>query len=136
VRLNYNSGVSAGDNTKKHEAIYSVVREVPKGSVATYGQVAMLAGFPRHARLAGYALFNLPARYSGIAEGPKGLELISPLPRRTVPWWRVINAQGRISYSDARGGHDHLQRTLLEAEGVEFSPAGRVSLRRFIWHPS
>ena len=78
----------------------------------------MLAGLPGHARLAGYALFNLPEDMSG-----------------KVPWQRVINAQGRVSYSDARHGNDHKQRELLELEGVVFSPKGRISLREFGWKP-
>lgn len=123
------------ESLRKHELIYEVVREVPRGCVATYGQVALLAGLPGHARLAGYALFNLPAQLSGISRGKGGLKLMKPLPPETVPWWRVINAQGRISYSEGRRGHDHLQRRLLEAEGIEFSDAGRISLSRFIWKP-
>jgi methylated-DNA-protein-cysteine methyltransferase-like protein len=102
----------------KHALIYAAVRHIPRGKVATYGQVALWAGLPGHARLAGYALYNLP-------EG----QLTS------VPWQRVVNAQGRISYSEARGGHDHLQRELLEKEGIEFSPAGRIDLARFGWQP-
>src|SRR5438874_965426 len=99
-----------------HNRIYDVVRRIPRGRVATYGQVALLAGLPGQARLAGYALFNLPQAQWG-----------------KVPWQRVINAQGRISYSEARLGHDHLQRELLEGEGVEFDARGRVDLARFGW---
>ena len=101
-----------------HDLIYKVVKEIPRRKVATYGQVALYAGLPGHARLAGYALFNLPA----------------PLLKK-IPWWRVINAQGRISYSEARLGHDHLQRELLEKEGVEFDERGRISLARYGWKP-
>jgi methylated-DNA-protein-cysteine methyltransferase-like protein len=103
---------------EKHAAIYNVVREIPRGRVATYGQVALLAGLPGHARLAGYALYNLPEELAD-----------------EVPWQRVINAQGRISYSEARRGGDHRQRELLEAEGVEFSARGRINLARFGWKP-
>ncbi len=103
---------------EKHALIYEAAMQVPHGKVATYGQIAMLAGLPGHARLAGYALYNLPKELSG-----------------KVPWQRVINAQGRISYSNARHGSDHRQRELLEKEGVEFSPAGRVDLKRFGWKP-
>jgi methylated-DNA-protein-cysteine methyltransferase-like protein len=107
--------VNPGPNDK-HALIYEVVRLIPRGQVATYGQVAVWAGLPGHARLAGYALFNLPPTLMG-----------------KVPWQRVINAQGRISYSEARLGHDHLQRELLEKEGVVFSERGRVNLREFGW---
>lgn len=101
-----------------HQQIYDVVKLIPRGRVATYGQVALWAGLPGHARLAGYALFNLPKDQQG-----------------EVPWQRVINAQGRISYSEARQGHDHLQRELLEAEGVVFSERGKVSFAEFGWQP-
>ena len=100
----------------KHALIYEVVRKIPRGKVATYGQVAVWAGLPGHARLAGYALFNLPPELMG-----------------KVPWQRVINAQGRITYSEARLGHDHLQRELLEQEGVVFDERGKVNLSQFGW---
>lgn len=96
--------------------IWAVVREVPAGRVATYGQVAALAGLPRHARLAGYALHGLP-------EGSD------------VPWHRVINAQGRVSARSEPGPAAGLQRHLLEEEGVVFDLAGRVDLKRFRWDP-
>ncbi len=81
--------------------------------MATYGQVAELAGLPGHARQVGYALHALPA---GTA----------------VPWHRVINAQGEVS--PRTGGDSHeLQRMLLEAEGVAFDARGRVDLKRFRW---
>jgi methylated-DNA-protein-cysteine methyltransferase-like protein len=108
----------AADPLAKHALIYAVVRRIPRGKVATYGQVAVWAGLPGHARLAGYALFHLPEALAN-----------------RLPWQRVVNAQGRISYSEARLGHDHLQRELLEKEGVEFSPAGRIDLARFGWQP-
>lgn len=102
----------------KHALIYDVVRMIPHGCVATYGQVAMLAGLPGHARLAGYAMFNLPEE---IAD--------------EVPWHRVINSRGEISYSESRQGNDFKQRELLEAEGVVFDERGRINLRRFGWRP-
>lgn len=95
-----------------YQRIYAVVRRVPAGRVVTYGQVAKLAG-RCGARQVGYALSALEADSA-------------------VPWQRVINSQGRISLRSA-GGHDTLQRELLEAEGVEFSLDGRVDLRRFGW---
>ena len=103
---------------EKHQMIYEATMQIPYGKVATYGQIAMLAGLPGHARLAGYALFNLPAALAG-----------------TVPWQRVVNAQGRISYSEARYGNDHKQRELLEKEGVVFSAKGRINLSEFGWKP-
>jgi methylated-DNA-protein-cysteine methyltransferase related protein len=101
-----------------HSLIYAVVRRIPRGRVATYGQVATLAGLPGHARLAGYAMFNLPAELAG-----------------EVPWQRVINARGEISYSESRRGNDFRQRELLEEEGVQFDARGRVNLRLCGWVP-
>jgi methylated-DNA-protein-cysteine methyltransferase-like protein len=101
-----------------HALIYEVTRKIPRGKVATYGQVAALAGLPEHARVAGYALFNLPP----------GLE-------RKVPWQRGIHSRGEISYSESRRGGDFLQRELLEKEGVEFDARGRVDLKRYRWEP-
>ena len=102
----------------KHALIYEAARQIPYGKVVTYGQLALLAGLPGHARLAGYAMFNLPAEL-----------------RDSVPWHRVVNAQGRISYSESRRGNDHKQRELLEAEGVEFSPRGVIPLKTYRWKP-
>ena len=87
------------------------MRRIPRGRVATYGQVADLAGLEGHARQVGYALHALPSN-SG------------------VPWHRVINAKGEIS---ARSGSDwgELQRYLLEAEGIKFDRDGRIDLNKF-----
>lgn len=103
---------------KLHSLIYDVVEQIPLGKVATYGQVALLAGLPGQARLAGYAMFNLPQELAG-----------------RVPWQRVVNAQGRISYSEARQGNDHKQRQLLEQEGVVFDQRGKINLRIYGWLP-
>jgi methylated-DNA-protein-cysteine methyltransferase-like protein len=89
-----------------------MVRRIPRGRVATYGQVAAFAGFARQPRLAGYALHALP----------HGSD---------VPWHRVLNARGRVSLPDTDGVAS-LQRALLEREGVRFD-AGRVDLDRFGW---
>ncbi|MCU0568182.1 MAG: methylated-DNA--[protein]-cysteine S-methyltransferase [Oculatellaceae cyanobacterium Prado106] len=99
-----------------YDTIYEVVRQIPKGKVATYGQVADLANMPRHARLVGYALFRVDVDSD-------------------VPWHRVINAKGEISESPFRMGGDDLQRVLLEEEGVVFSREGKVSLRKYQWQP-
>jgi methylated-DNA-protein-cysteine methyltransferase-like protein len=97
-----------------YQRIFTQVNRIPRGRVATYGQIANLAGLAGHARQVGYAL--------------------SALEDDRVPWHRVINAKGEIS-PRAWGDHDHLQRERLEAEGVEFSAAGRVSLARYQWQP-
>ena len=94
------------------KAIYEVVRRIPRGSVATYGQVAELAGLARGARRVGAALRATPA----------GTQL---------PWHRVINAQGRISLPADSEAHA-TQRRRLEREGVVFLN-GRISLRRYGW---
>lgn len=100
------------------ERILEVVREIPRGRVATYGQVAALAGMAGAARQVGWALAGLP-------EGDLGDE---------VPWHRVINARGEVS---ERGDPEPaaLQRAMLEAEGVEFDPRGRTDLERYRWEP-
>jgi methylated-DNA-protein-cysteine methyltransferase related protein len=99
-----------------YDAIYAIVRQIPPGQVATYGQVAELANLPRRARLVGYALFRVDFNSD-------------------IPWHRVINAQGEISESPFRNGGDYLQRSLLEAEGIVFSPAGKINLRQHQWSP-
>ncbi len=99
----------------RYESIYAVVRRIPTGRVATYGQVATLAGFDGHARQVGYALHHLS-------------------PRSNVPWHRVINAKGEISPRSLSDSHE-LQRELLLAEGVGFREGGRVDLKGFRWDP-
>ena len=93
---------------------YAVVRRIPRGRVATYGQVAALAGRPGHARQAGYALHALGEH-------------------TTVPWHRVVNAQGRLSLMRRGPGAGFEQRFRLEREGIEFDPRGRIALVRFGW---
>jgi len=98
-----------------YERIYETIRRIPKGRVATYGQIASLVGMPGHARQVGYALNALPDD-------------------RNVPWHRVINARGEVS-PRADEGSEPIQRALLELEGVVFDDAARVSLERFRWRP-
>ncbi|XGV99566.1 MAG: MGMT family protein [Leptolyngbya sp. BL-A-14] len=97
-----------------YNAIYAIVQQIPYGQVATYGQVAELANLPGRARLVGYALFRVA-------------------PEMDLPWHRVINAKGEISESPVRYGSDHLQRSLLEAEGIQFDAQGRINLRAYRW---
>ena len=98
-----------------YQRIYRVVRRIPKGRVATYGQIAHLAGLPRSARQVGYALRALDD------DG--------------VPWHRVINAHGAISRR-AQAEFVHIQRSLLESEGVSFDRRGRVPLEQYQWNPT
>ncbi len=100
-----------------YSRIYAVVRRIPSGKVATYGQVAELAGLHRQARQVGYALFNLDEETK-------------------LPWHRVVNAKGEISYSPARQSADRLQQVLLEAEGVVFNSKGKIDLKEFQWEPA
>jgi methylated-DNA-protein-cysteine methyltransferase-like protein len=94
--------------TEEWQAILRAVRALPRGKVASYGQVAALAGLPRRARLVGRVLANLP-------------------PNSKVPWHRVVNARGEISLTGEAAAR---QRRLLAGEGVVFMPSGRVDLRR------
>ena len=98
-----------------YDRIYAVVRRIPRGRVATYGQVATLAGLGGHARQVGYALHALTTE-------------------RAVPWHRVVNARGQISQRTEPGG-DRIQRQLLEREGVNFDAADRLALDRYRWRP-
>lgn len=99
-----------------YDVIYAVVRQIPRGKVSTYGQVATLANLAGQARLVGYALYRVT----------NDLE---------VPWHRVINAKGEISQSPFRHGDDDLQRVLLEQEGIQFSPEGKINLQTYLWKP-
>jgi methylated-DNA-protein-cysteine methyltransferase-like protein len=96
------------------EMILAAVRRIPRGRVCTYGNVAEVAGLPRRARLVGTVLRQTPAG-------------------RGLPWYRVINAGGRISFPVGSDAYAR-QRHKLEAEGVVFV-GGRVDLRRYGWPP-
>jgi methylated-DNA-protein-cysteine methyltransferase-like protein len=103
----------------RYDRFYRVVRRIPRGKVATYGQVAAQAGLPRGARLAGYALSAL----RGTAHD--------------VPWQRVLGVRGRgfagVSLKDPMGAA--VQRDLLEGEGIALDARGRIDLARFGWRP-
>lgn len=94
--------------------IYATVDCIPRGRVATYGQIAGESGLPRRARLVGSLLARL-----GKAND--------------LPWHRVVNASGRIS--DRSGSSPRVQRQRLEAENVEFDERGRIDLARYSWRP-
>jgi len=91
------------------ERVYALVREIPRGKVASYGQIARWLGWPRGARTVGWALRALHTN--------------------EVPWYRVVNAQGRVSLRD----DDNQQRALLEAEGVVFDATSRINLKTYGW---
>lgn len=95
-----------------NSSVYDLVRQVPAGRVTTYGDIAGFLGSRRVARHVGFAL--------------------AALTDPAVPWHRVINAQGRISFKgDTARGIE--QRLLLESEGVVFNPSGRVDLAALRW---
>jgi methylated-DNA-protein-cysteine methyltransferase-like protein len=100
-----------------YDRIYTTVRQIPWGKVATYGQIADLSGLYGKARLVGYALFRVQIEDD-------------------IPWHRVINAQGEISYSFQRQDGDYLQKVLLEAEGIEFKSNGKIDLNKYRWQPN
>jgi methylated-DNA-protein-cysteine methyltransferase-like protein len=102
-------------HTGGYRLIWPIVAAIPVGRVATYGQIAQLAGLPRRARLVGYAL-----HYS-----PDNLPL---------PWHRVINARGMLSFPPESDQYRE-QWARLRAEGIEFT-GQRVDLRRFGWRPT
>ncbi|MDO4608763.1 MAG: MGMT family protein [Clostridia bacterium] len=95
------------------EKIYEVVLKIPRGRVATYGQVARMAGNPRWARVVGYALHVNPAF---------GL----------IPCHRVVNREGYVAPGFAFGG-EGVQRAMLEDEGIEFQADGSINLDKFGW---
>lgn len=98
-----------------YQRIYAMIDSIPRGRVASYGQIAAQAGLPRRARLVGRALRELP-------------------PGSRLPWHRVVNAAGKIS---ARaGGGEREQGRRLRAEGVRIAKGGRIDLERFGWKPA
>ena len=97
-----------------YREVYRLVRQIPKGKVATYGQLAALLGRPRAVRAVGSALRRL--------SGPM---------QQAVPWHRVLNARGRVSFRD--GESPEVQRDLLRREGVRFGRGGSVDLARIGW---
>jgi methylated-DNA-protein-cysteine methyltransferase-like protein len=96
-----------------HQRIHQTVSRIPRGRVATYGQIARLAGLRGQARLVGYAMHALPTGSD-------------------IPWQRVVNAKGEISIP---GDNGTWQRRLLEREGVRFDGKGRIALATYQWRP-
>ena len=99
----------ASRSENQFEQVYALVREIPRGKVASYGQIARWLGWPRGARTVGWALRALHTD--------------------DVPWHRVVNSQGRVSLRN----DDGLQRALLEAEGIVFDTTGRIDLKSYGW---
>jgi methylated-DNA-protein-cysteine methyltransferase-like protein len=107
--------VKPSSKIKTHDRIYAVVARIPKGKVATYGQVARLAGLHRQARLVGYALNVLP-------EGS------------ALPWHRVVNVKGQISERSSDSGSEGKQKRQLVREGVRFA-GDVIPLTTHLWKP-
>ncbi|OEY91699.1 methyltransferase [Acinetobacter proteolyticus] len=103
------------DTNELHRQILEVIALIPYGKVASYGQIAKLAGLPKHPRLVGYVLKHLD----------KDSE---------IPWYRVINSQGRISVTRINEKGENVQQNLLEQEGI-YLLNGKVSLKIFGWQP-
>ncbi|MDZ4720961.1 MAG: MGMT family protein [Roseiflexaceae bacterium] len=97
-----------------YDDVYQIVLQIPPGRVSTYGRIAAITPVPRGARGVGWAL-------AGLSEAEA----------RSIPWWRVVNASGRIS----NPFHGELQRALLEEEGIVFSEPGSIDLKQFLWEP-
>jgi methylated-DNA-protein-cysteine methyltransferase-like protein len=98
------------------QKVYKWVKEIPAGSVATYGQIAALAGSPRAARQVGFALHSL-----GIDEAD-------------IPWWRVVNSKGYLSINHGHDGAEkELQKDNLVVEGVKVADDMTIDLTRYLW---
>ncbi|KAF6751916.1 MGMT family protein [Ephemerocybe angulata] len=111
------------DSAEFHAAVYDKVREIPVGSVTSYGHIAKLIGMPRHSRHVGQAL-----------------KFLSPQTNPPIPWQRVLGASGTISSRGPGSDGAQRQRDALEAEGVEVTVGRtgemRVDLARFGWFPA
>ena len=94
--------------------IFQVIAQIPYGRVASYGQIARLAGIPRHSRLVGYVLKHMDADSS-------------------LPWYRVINSQGKISLSKLNDQGQNIQAQLLLAEGI-LVIGNKVKMKEFQWN--
>lgn len=104
---------SAGQGNR--ERILTIIKLVPAGRVATYGQIAHLAGLPNNARQVGSILKSF--------SGPD------------IPWFRIVNSKGEISQR-RNGSSQLMQRDILEGEGVRFTESNRVDLSQYRWKPS
>lgn len=95
--------------------IYDIVSQIPVGKVATYGQIAVLAGLPRGARVVGWAMRAVPEDWK-------------------LPCHRVVNKLGSLAPEYAFGGQE-IQRVLLEAEGITFKINGLINMEEHLWKP-
>lgn len=103
-----------GETARRLERIWSTIRDIPRGRVANYGQIAEIAGIRRGARQVGYALRQLP-------------------PDSDVPWYRVIQSSGNIAFPEGSDAYNE-QRKRLMIEGVTLQ-RGKVDMREYRWQP-
>ncbi len=101
--------------------VYKVVQQIPKGKVTSYGRIAEMIGHPNAARAVGYALSAL-----------RNPDSNSPYTSQTVPWFRVVNSQGRISINH-RETTANRQALILQEEGVEIGPNLKINLEKHLW---
>ena len=100
-------------NPTIYKPIYEIIRLIPSGKVATYGQISEIVGYCT-ARMVGYAVSSIPLS-------------------SVIPWQRVINYKGEISLRSSGSGGELVQQKLLESEGVKFDQAGRTDLEQYRW---
>lgn len=98
------------------QKVYDIVEQIPAGCVATYGQIALLAGSPRAARQVGYAVSHSPQD-------------------RNLPCHRVVNRYGDLAPNHVFGSQQY-QKGLLLDEGISFLPDGKIDLKQHIWNPN
>lgn len=98
-----------------NERVWEIVAQIPFGKVTAYGHIAALLGSPRKARHVGFALSSCP-------------------PELHLPWHRVVNSRGKISFSP-QSAQGHIQKTILQSEGVLFSEQGVIDFTLFGWRP-
>ena len=101
------------EGTNTFELVYSLVRKVPEGKVATYGQIACMIGNPRLSRVVGYAM--------------------SSCPYDDVPCHRIVNRLGELAKSFGEDGNE-VQKYLLEKEGIKFDKDNRINLKKYGWN--
>jgi methylated-DNA-protein-cysteine methyltransferase-like protein len=101
------------NNTKFFKKVYDIVSRIPEGQVATYGQIALIAGNPYASRIVGYAMSMVPSD-------------------RNLPCHRVVNREGRMAPDNVFGGQE-LQRSMLEKEGITFMANGCIDMKKHIW---
>ncbi len=109
--------IAINNKNNTFEKIYTIVKSISPGKVATYGQIAGLVGPGLPARIVGYALHGLPEKTD-------------------IPWHRVINRMGKISLSPSRNNHDALQKYILEQEGILFNSEDTIDLKKYLWQPN